>query len=138
MTSCDFLYGALVAFPLTSLTSLELKIHVPEYLFRSYCTNSNTPFAIKLLISCRWDSLNGFPGVVIIPSYHSFMDSSILACSLLIMNAMEVLIPSLIAVMNCSLKSLSIRHLQLRLPLQIVITGQILLHDPGSHPWPQC
>jgi hypothetical protein len=137
MTSHDFSYRALVAFPLTSLTSLELKIRVPEYLFGSYCTNSNTPFAIKLSISCRWDSSNGFPGVVIIPSCHSFMDSSILACSLLIMNAMEVLIPLLIAVVNCSSKSLLIGHLQLQLPLRMVIAGQILLRDPGSHPWPQ-
>jgi hypothetical protein len=138
MTSLNFLYGVLVTFPLTSFTSLELKICIPEYLFGSYCTNSNTPFAIKLSISCHWDSSNGFPGVVIIPSCHSFMDSSILACSLLVMNAMEVLIPSLIAVVNYSLKSLSIGHLWLWLPLWMVIVGYILLHNPGSCPWPCC
>ena len=43
MTSHDFLYGALVAFPLTSLTNLKLKIRVPKYLFGSYYMNSNTP-----------------------------------------------------------------------------------------------
>jgi hypothetical protein len=113
MTSCDFSYRALVAFPLTLLISLELKIRVPKYLFRSYYTNLNTPFAIKLSISCHWDSSNGFLGVIIIPSYCSFMDSSILAYSLLIMNAMEVLIPLLIIVVNYSLKPLSIGHLWL-------------------------
>jgi hypothetical protein len=136
MTSHDFSYGALIAFPLTSLTSLELKIRVPEYLFGSYCINSNTLFAIKLSISYHWDSLNGFLGVIIIPSYCSFMDSSISAYSLLVMNAMEVLIPSLITVVNYSSKSLSIGHLQLRLPLWMVIIGQILLCNPGSCPWP--
>jgi hypothetical protein len=130
-----------------------------EYLSGSYCMNSNTPFAIKPSISCRWDFSNGFPGVVIIPSCRSFIDNSISACSLLVMKAMEVSIPSLIAVMNysskslsverlrlqlplrmgnCSLKSLSVGHLRLQLPLRIVITGQILLRNPGSHPRPQC
>jgi hypothetical protein len=115
-----------VTFPLTLLTSLELKILMPEYLSRSYYTNLNTPFAIKPSISCRWDSSKGFPGIVIIPSCHSFMDSSMSACSLLVINAMEVLIPSLIAVMNYSLKSLSIGYLWLRLPLWIVIAGHIV------------
>jgi hypothetical protein len=111
MMSLDFSYGVLVTFPLTLFISLELKIHMPEYLFRSYYTNSNTPFAIKLSISCHWDSSNGFPGVIIIPSCYSFMDNSISAYSLLVINAMEVLIPSLIAVVNCSSKSLSIGYL---------------------------
>jgi hypothetical protein len=137
MTSLDFSYGVPVAFPLTSLTSLELKIHVPEYLSGSYYMNSNTPFAIKPSISCCWDFLKGFPGVMITPSYCSFMDNSISAYSLLVIKAIEVLVPSLIIVMNCSSKSLSIQHLQLRLPLQIVIAGHILLRNPGSHPWPQ-
>jgi hypothetical protein len=125
-----------VAFPLTLFTSLELKIRVSEYLSGSYYMNSNTLFATKLSISCHWDSSNGFPGVVIMPSWHSFLDNSISACSLLVMKAIEVLVSLLIAVMNCSLKSLSIGHLQLWLPLQMVIIGHILLCDPGSYPWP--
>jgi hypothetical protein len=135
--SLDFLYGVPVAFPLTLLISLELKIRVPEYLSGSYYMNLNTPFAIKPLISCCWDFSNGFLGVVIIPSCCSFIDNSILACSLLVMKAMEVSIPSLIAVVNYSLKSLSVGCLQLRLPLQMVIAGQILLRNPGSCPWPR-
>jgi hypothetical protein len=123
-----------VTFPLTSLTSLELKILMPEYLSGSYCINSNTLFVIKSLISCCYDFLKGFPRVVIIPSCHRFIDNSILACSLLIMNAMEVLIPLLIVVMNCSSKSLSIGHFQLQLPLRIVVAGHILLPNPGGHP----
>jgi hypothetical protein len=111
MTSCNFSYGALIAFPLTSLISLELKIHVPEYLSGSYCMNSNTLFAIKPSISYYWDFLKGFPGVVMTPSCHSFMDNSISACSLLVIKAIEVLVPLLITVMNCSSKSLSIWHL---------------------------
>jgi hypothetical protein len=134
MTSHDFLYGVFVAFPLTLLTSLELKIRVPEYLSESYCMNSNTPFVIKPLISCCWDFSKGFPGVVITPSYCSFMDNSISACSLLVIKAIEVLVPSLIIVINCSSKSSSIWHLQLRLPLQMVIAGHILLCDPSSCP----
>jgi hypothetical protein len=134
MISLNFSYGIPVVFPLTSLTSLKLKIRVPEYLSWSYYMNSNTPFAIKPSISYYWDFLKGFPGVVITPSCHSFMDNSISACSLLIIKAIEVLVPLLIAVMNCSLKSSSIRHLQLRLPLQMVITGHVLSCDPNSHP----
>jgi hypothetical protein len=106
--SLNFLYRVPIAFPLTSLTSLELKICVPKYLSRSYYINSNTPFVIKPLISYCWDFSKGFPGVVITPSCHSFIDNSISACSLLVIKAIEVLVPSLIAVMNCSSKSLSI------------------------------
>ena len=134
MTSRNFLYGVLIAFPLTSFMSLELNIRMPEYLSGLYSINLNTPFATKLSISCHWDSSNGFPGVVMMPFYCSFVDSSISAYSLLVIKAIEVLIPLLITVMNCSSKSLSIRHLRLWLPLQIVITGQILLRDPGGHP----
>jgi hypothetical protein len=94
-----------VTFPLTLLTSLGLKIRMPKYLSGSYYINSNTPFAIKPLISCYWDFLKDFPGVVITPSYYSFMDNSISACSLLVIKAIEVLVPLLIAVMNCSSKS---------------------------------
>jgi hypothetical protein len=138
MTSLDFSYGILVTFPLTLLTSLELKIYVPEYLSGSYYINSNTPFAIKPSISCCWDFSKGFPRVVITSSYCSFMDNSISACSLLVIKAIEVLVPSLIAVMNCSSKSSSIQHLWLRLPLWMVITGHVLSRDPDSHPWPWC
>ena len=136
MTSCNFSYGVLVAFSLTSFTSLELKIHMPKYLSRLYFINLNIPFATKLSISCHQDSSNGFPGIVIMPSYYSFVDNSISACSLFVIKVIEVLVPLVIAVMNCSLKSLLIGHLQLRLPLQMVITGQILLHDSGGCPWP--
>jgi hypothetical protein len=123
-----------VTFPLTSLTSLELKILMPECLSGSYCINSNTPFVIKPSISCCCDFSKGFPGVVIIPSYHKFIDNSISACSLLIMNAIEVLIPLLIIVINCSSKSLLIGHFWLRLPLQMVVAGHILLPDPSGRP----
>jgi hypothetical protein len=58
-----------VAFPLTSLTSLELKIRTPECLFGSYRMNSNIPLATNLSISCCWDFSNGPPGVVITPSF---------------------------------------------------------------------
>jgi hypothetical protein len=134
MTSCDFSYGVFVAFPLTSLISLKLKIRVPEYLSRSYYMNSNTPFAIKPLISCCWDFSKGFPRVVMTPSYCSFMDNSISACSLLIIKAIEVLVPLLITVINCSSKSSLIWCLWLWLPLQMVVAGHILLRNPGSYP----
>jgi hypothetical protein len=137
MTSLNFSYGVPVAFPLTSLTSLKLKIHVPKYLSRSYYMNLNTPFVIKPLISCCWDFLKGFPRVMMTPSYHSFIDNSISACSLLVIKAIEVLVPSLIIVMNCSSKSSSIWHLQLRLPLRMVIAGHVLLCNPSSCPRPR-
>ena len=124
----------LVAFPLISFISLKLKIRMPEYLSRLYCTNLNTLFITKPLISCYWDSLKGFPGIIIMPSCLSFIDSSLLACFLFIIKAIEVLIPLLITVMNCSSKSLSIGHLRLWLPLWIVVVGQILLCDPDGHP----
>ena len=111
MTSCNFSYGMLIAFPLILLISLKLKIHMPEYLFGLYCINLNTPFVIKPLISYYWDSLKGFLGIVIMPSCLNFIDSSLLAYSLLIMKAIEVLTPLLIIVINCSSKSLLIRHL---------------------------
>ena len=113
MTSRNFSYGVLVAFPLTSFTSLELNIRVPEYLSGSYSTNSNTPFATKPSISCYWDSLKGLPGVVIMPSCLSLINSSMSAYSLLVIKAIRISIPSLITVMNCSSKSLSIGHLWL-------------------------
>ena len=68
------------------------------------------------------------------PSCLSFINNSLSACSLLVMKAIEVSIPSLIAVINCSSKSLSIEHLRLRLPLRIVVIGHILLRDPNSRP----
>ena len=123
MTSYNFLYRVLMVFPLTLLTSLELKIHIPEYLSGLYYINSNILFAIKALISCCWDSLKGLLKVVIMPSCLSFINSSISAYSLLIMKAIGISIPLLIIIMNCSLKSLLIRHLQLQLPLQIIIIG---------------
>jgi hypothetical protein len=52
MISLNFLKGVFIAFPLTLLISLELKIYIPEYLLGLYCINLRTLFVIRLLIFC--------------------------------------------------------------------------------------
>ena len=80
--SLNFLKGVFIAFPLTLLISLKLKICIPKYLLGSYYTNLKTSFIIRPLISCYWDFSNGPPRVVITPSFYSFRDSFISVYSL--------------------------------------------------------
>ena len=99
MTSLDFLKGVFIAFSLTLLISLKLKIYIPKYLLGLYCINLKTSFIIRPLISCCWDFLNRPPGVVIIPSFYSFRDSFILVYSLRVIKVIKILFSS-IAAMN--------------------------------------
>ena len=88
--SLNFLKGVFIAFFLTLLTSLKLKICIPKYLLGLYYTNLKTFFVIRPSIFCYWDFLNGPPGVVIILSFCSFRDSSILAYSLWVIKAIKI------------------------------------------------
>jgi hypothetical protein len=97
MTSLNFLKGLFIAFPLTSLTSLELKIYIPRYLLGSYYMNLKTPLIIRLSISCYWDFLSGPLGVVITPSFCSFRDSFILIYSLRVIKVIKILSSSMAA-----------------------------------------
>jgi len=97
--SLDFSKGVFVAFSLTLLTSLELKIRIPKYLLGLYCMNLKTPLAIRPLISCYWDFLNGPPGVVMILSFCSFKDSFMLVCFLRVIKVIRISFFSM-AVMN--------------------------------------
>ena len=99
MMSLDFSKGVFVAFSLTLLTSLELKICIPEYLLGLYCTNSKTPLAIRPLISYYQDFLNRPPGVVMILSFYSFKDSFISVYSLQVIKVIGILF-SFIAAIN--------------------------------------
>jgi hypothetical protein len=95
--SFDFLKGVFVAFPLTLLISLKLKICIPEYLLGLYYTNLKTSFAIRPLIFCYWDFSNRPFGVVITPSFYSFRDSSISVCSLRVIKVIKILSSSMAA-----------------------------------------
>ena len=97
--SLNFLKGVFIAFFLTLLISLKLKIYIPKYLLGSYYTNLKTPLAIRLLISYCWDFLNGPPRAVIIPSFRSFRDSSILAYFLRVIKVIKIL-SSFMAIIN--------------------------------------
>ena len=90
ITSLDFSKGVFVAFPLILLTSLELKIYIPEYLLGLYCTNLKTSLAIRPSISCCQDFLNGPPRVVIILSFYSFRDSSMSVYSLQVIKVIGI------------------------------------------------
>jgi hypothetical protein len=76
MTSLDFSYKALVVLPLIFLINLDLKIRMPPCLTESYCSKLNTFLPIRLSISCLSDVLNGVLGVVILPCFRSFRESS--------------------------------------------------------------
>jgi hypothetical protein len=97
--SLNFLKGVFVAFSLTLLISLELKIYIPKYLLRLYYMNLKTSLAIRPLIFYYWDFSNRLSGVVITLSFCSFRNSFILICSLWVIKVIKILSSS-IAVMN--------------------------------------
>ena len=99
MTSLNFLKGVFIAFFLTLLTSLKLKICIPEYLLGLYCMNLKTSFVIRLLIFCYWDFLNRPFRVVITPSFYNFKDSFMLVYSLRVIKVIKISFFSM-AVMN--------------------------------------
>jgi hypothetical protein len=76
MTNLDFSYRALVVLPLIFLTNLDLKIRMPSYLIRSYCSKLNTSLSIRLSISYLSDALNGAPGIMILPYLRNSKESS--------------------------------------------------------------
>jgi hypothetical protein len=98
MTSLNFLKRVFIAFFLTLLTSLKLKICIPKYLLGLYYMNSKTPLAIRPSISCYWDFSNRPPGVVIILSFYSFRDSSISVYSLQVIKVIKILSSSIAAI----------------------------------------
>jgi hypothetical protein len=81
-----------IALLLTLLISRELKIRTLVCCDGSYWTNSNTPLAISPSIFLVWDCLNGSPGVVIVPSFLSLTESSMLACSLFVINVIQIFV----------------------------------------------
>ncbi len=104
MTSLDFLNGVLVAFPLISLTILDLKIWILLNLVGLYFLNLKTPLVIRLLISCLLDAWKGTPGVIIWPSFQSYFTSLKSAFSLAVIKAINNLTLFLIVAINYSLK----------------------------------
>jgi hypothetical protein len=76
MTSLDFSYETLIALPLISLTNLNLKMRMPPYLTRSYCSKLNTSLPIRLSISYLSDTSNGAPRVMILPYLRNFRENS--------------------------------------------------------------
>ena len=88
----DFLYGVFIALPLTLWMIFELKILILVYLTGFYWIKLKTLYLVKLLTSCFVEALNGALEVVILPSFCSFNVSIILAYSLLVIKAIEVIL----------------------------------------------
>jgi hypothetical protein len=76
MTSLDFSYKTLIALSLISLTNLNLKMRIPSYLIRLYCSKLNTFLPIKLSISYLSDALNGALKIIILPCLRNSRENS--------------------------------------------------------------
>ena len=108
ITSCNFLYRVLVAFPLILFISLKLKILLLQILLL-YKTNLNTSFTIKVLISYFCKAQKSCLKVVIILRFLKLRDKFKLSCSFFIINTSKILISCYTAAINwlsVSLRSL--------------------------------
>ena len=94
--SLDFLYRVSITLPLILQIILKLKILTLVYLIGSYQIKLKTFYLVKPLTFYFIKASNSALGVVILPSFHSFNISTILAYSLLIIKAILVLIPLII------------------------------------------
>jgi hypothetical protein len=76
MTSLDFSYETLVVLFLIFLINLNLKMRIPPCLTGSYYLKLNMSLPIRLSIFCLSDTLNGIPGIIILPYFRNFKESS--------------------------------------------------------------